>query len=81
MNEISDIESTASNVRTSDIESYPVERLEPTMKVQVYMQAYKNKIYTKREKRNQQSYFGMKQTKTLHKKSKSTTWSHRQIRR
>ena len=39
MNEISDTESTSSNVIKSEIEMHTVEIFEPTMKGKVYMQA------------------------------------------
>ena len=39
MHEIAGINSTASNFRISEIERYPLKILEPTMKVQVHMQA------------------------------------------
>ena len=50
MNEISDAELTSSNVRISEIERNTVEKLEPTMEVQVYIQDSKVKNIDKHTK-------------------------------
>ena len=68
VNEISDTESTSSNVRRSGREGDQVERLEPTMKGKLYMQYFKAKNIDKHTKRNKQSYFGIKQRKKYTKR-------------
>ena len=51
MKEISDTESTYSNVRRSDRERYPLEILDPTVKGQLYMKTYKMKEIDKHTKK------------------------------
>ena len=80
VNKMSGTESKSYNVRGSDRERRLVLILESIMKLQAYMQDYKSKRFTNRPKRNQKLYFGTKQEKKIHKRSTSTTWSHRQLR-
>ena len=51
VNEISDTESTYSNMRRSEREKHPEEILEPTMKGQIYMKSYKVKNIDKHTKK------------------------------
>ena len=51
VNEISDTESTDSNMRRSEREKHPEEILEPTMKGQIYMKSYKVKNIDKHTKK------------------------------
>ena len=51
MHEISDTESTASNVRSPEREIHTLEILEPTMKGQIYMQASNVKKTNKQAKK------------------------------
>ena len=50
MNEISDTESTSSNIRRSDRKRHKLEILDPTVKGQLYMQTYKMKEIDKHTK-------------------------------
>ena len=81
MNEISDAELTSSNVRISEIERNTVERLEPTMKVQVYIQDSKVKNIDKHTKKKSAIRFWDETNKKAHKSITSTPWSHRHMRR
>ena len=81
MNEISDTESTAPNVRISEREIHPVEILEPTTKVQVYMQAYKVKKIYKQTKKEAIIRSWYEKTIAVHKNSTSTICSHIHLRR
>ena len=79
MNEISDTYSTASNVRISERESRPLERLEYTMKVEVHMQDSRVKKIDKQTKNEPTIIFWDETNKKIHRNSTSKKWSHRQL--
>ena len=68
VNEISDTESTSSNVRRSDRERHKLEILDPTVKGQLYMQNYKVKEIDKHTKEEPVIIFWDKTNKNITQK-------------